>query len=360
MADIKRKVARAAAVLAVALGAGHVVQNMSKTQPPVRVARTESLPEPKAIQTVSATDTLPSAMPQPKPAVVEQIAVVAPVPPPKEKIPAPIVMAAAGATAPLDPRAVPKDAQTPSLPMTSLVEAPKTAPVLPVPKLADACEVTLDLIAEADAMIGLTLQAPCHANERVVVKHAGLAVSGLTTANGALFTGIPAFEKWATIEVFFADGQSAKAQIEVPEVAQLHRFGVQWQADDAFQVHAFENGSGYDGPGHISGADPHRASVGGPSTGGFLTLLGDSTSANPLLAEVYTYPADPTAKPEVIVEAAVTEATCGRELLGETLNVIGGAVYVTDLTLAMPDCTAVGDYMVLKNLVLDLNIAAAE
>ena len=94
-------------------------------------------------------------------------------------------------------------------------------------------------------------------------------------------------------------------------------------------------------------------------TGGFLTLLGDSTAKNPLLAEVYTYPADPAAKPEIIVESAVTDATCGRELLGETLNAIGGQVFVTELTLAMPDCSGIGDFMVLKNLVLDLNIAAA-
>ena len=208
-------------------------------------------------------------------------------------------------------------------------------------------------------MIGLTLLAPCHANERVVVKHAGLAVSAMTTANGALFTGIPAFETSATIEVVFADGQTANSIIEMPEVAQLRRFGVQWQADDAFQVHAFENGAGYGDAGHVSGADPHRPVAGLPSSGGYLTLLGDSTAPNPLLAEIYTYPAGPNTKADVVVESAVTDATCGRELLAETLNGIGGAVYVTDLTLAMPDCGAIGDYMVLKDLVLDLNIAAA-
>ena len=39
-----------------------------------------------------------------------------------------------------------------------------------------------------------------------------------------------------------------------------------------------------------------------------------------MLAEVYTFPADAKAKPEVVIEAAVTETTCGRELLGETLS----------------------------------------
>jgi hypothetical protein len=96
------------------------------------------------------------------------------------------------------------------------------------------------------------------------------------------------------------------------------------------------------------------------ATGGFLSLLGDAATDNPLLAEVYTFPADPAAKPEVVVEAAVTDKTCARELLAETLSSSSssGSVFVTDLTLAMPDCDAVGDYLVLKNLFLDLNMAS--
>ncbi len=59
-----------------------------------------------------------------------------------------------------------------------------------------------------------------------------------------------------------------------------------------------------------------------------------------------------------MVEAAVTDLTCGRELLGETLTSVGGAVMVNDLTVAMPDCDATGDILVLKNLVPDMKIAS--
>ena len=355
MIDIKRKITRAVAVLAVALGAGHLVQNMSKSEAPARVARTEVLPEPKAIETVAATDVRPDPV-LPKPAMTAQIVSDAAKPPIAEPAPAPIVLAATGATE-TTPDAVPLPKLVPA-PVVPLVAAPQIA--FPAPQLADGCAIALDLMAEPNAMIGIMLQAPCHVNERVVVKHAGLAVSAMTTANGALFTAIPAFESAATIDVLFADGKTATAMVAMPDVAQLRRFGVQWQAEDAFQVHAFEYGAGYGQAGHVSGADPHRPVAGLPSSGGFLTLLGDSTAKNPLLAEIYTFPADPNAKAEVVVESAVTEATCGRELLAETLNTVGGKVFVAELTLAMPDCTAVGDYMVLKNLVLDLNIAAAE
>lgn len=360
MVDLKRKVARAVAVLAVAFGAGHLVQNMSKTEVPARVARTAVLPEPTAIQTVSATDTAPLPAVLPKPSMVAAATVV-PAAPAAKMADAPIVLAATGATESAEPAPIP-ELKLPSAPLVAAPLAkPETVPAPSAPAmLADACAITLDLMVEANAMIGITLQAPCRPNQDVVLKHAGLAVSGKTTANGGLFTGIPALATNATIEVLFADGKSATAEISVPEVAQLRRFGVQWQANDAFQVHGFEGGSGYDGPGHISAANPHRPSGAATSSNGFLTLLGDASAKTPQLAEIFTFPSGAGAAAEVVVESEVTSDTCGRELLGETLNSVGGKAYVADLTLAMPDCSAIGDYMVLKNLVLDLNIAAAE
>lgn len=357
MAESKNRIIRVLAVLMVAAAAGFVMQNMQKAKEPPALARTQVGDEPKAIENLAAgAETAPAVAKSAEVKPAQVVPVVEPAAPqPVAPPPAPIVMAAAEASLPAAP-SMPE--AKPMLPTTSPLPAattPKPAPMA----ASDGCAITLDLIPEANAMIGLTLLAPCHANERVVLKHGGLAISALTTANGALFTGIPALEKTALIDVLFADGQSFGASIEMPEVADLRRFAVQWQADDAFQLNAFENGAGYNEPGHISGTDPHLPAAGAPAKGGFLTLLGDSTTENPLLAEVYTFPADADAKPEVVVEAAVTESTCGRELLGETLSSVAGKVQVTDLTVAMPECDAVGDYLVLKNLVPDLNIASA-
>jgi hypothetical protein len=345
MADNKSRAIRVVSILLVAVGAGFVMQNMQRAQTGQQ-ALTEVAQEPKAIENLAAGSEAALVVPDTKPV----LAVVQPAPMPVTKpAPAPAVMAAAEATEPTPPPVV---AAAPPLPVTTL-EAPIQAEV------ADACAITLDLMPDANAMIGLTLLAPCHINERVVIKHAGLAVSGLTTANGALFTGIPAMEPQALIEVLFSDGDTFDATIEMPEVADLRRFAVQWQANDAFQLHAFELGAAYGDAGHVSGADPHRPAAGAPAKGGFLTLLGDSTTETPMLAEVYTFPADAASLPEVVIEAAVTDSTCGRELLGETISSTGGLVEKTDLTVAMPECDAVGGYLVLKNLVSDLNVASA-
>ena len=84
--------------------------------------------------------------------------------------------------------------------------------------------------------------------------------------------------------------------------------------------------------------------------------LGDPAASLPMMAEVYTWPAGVAVVP--VIEAEVTEATCGRELMGETLMSDRGAVTATDLTLAMPGCEAVGDILVLNNLVPETTLAA--
>ncbi len=257
--------------------------------------------------------------------------------------------------------ALPEQDVTPPL----LAAAPVTLPppmAAPAPQMqpdaetiaetAIDCTRQLDLIAQPGAIIGLTLLSPCNPDERIVLRHAGLAVTGQTTASGAFFATLPALTTVSEVQILFSTGETASASIAMPDAAGLRRFGVQWQAADAFQLNAFENGAGYDQPGHIS-----AAFTGTPGSGAFLTILGDSSTDLPLLAEVYTFGADP--KADIVIEAAITAGTCGREMLGETVEVTDGQVKITDLILAMPDCDAVGDILVLKNPDQNTKLAAA-
>lgn len=333
----RKRLARVVAVIAVALAAGHLVQSMGNKRPPQQ-AKVET-PEARPIVTLAGEPnqivTL-AAGPQ-----EVAVATLAPVPPLPDAAMVPLTAAAPAA---------------PELPLAD--PAPSKALVEAVPA-ADPCPVTLELTAEPGAMIGILLLSPCHPSERVVLRHAGLAVTGQTTATGSLFTALPALEVAASVEVMFPTGEKVAAGISVPDLARLRRFGVQWQADDAFQINAFEGGARYGEPGHVSAAKPNATPIGmDPGTGGFLSLLGDPTTELPLLAEIYTFPVTDSA--DVVIEVAVTPATCGRELLGETLASVAGRVEVTDLTLAMPECDAIGDFLVLNNLVPDMKIAAAD
>jgi hypothetical protein len=77
---------------------------------------------------------------------------------------------------------------------------------------------------------------------------------------------------------------------------------------------------------------------------------------------VYSFPTG-TAKRggeiALTVEAEVTEANCNTSVAAQTLEIRDAAgLRVRDLTLEMPQCDTTGDFLVLKNLVEDLTIAA--
>lgn len=322
--ELKRRISLAVMLVAVGLAAGHLVQNRAARQ--AEQARMDSTP-------------------------------------PDAEKPEEIVQLSAGK--PDTPILAPAPAPLPPVPPQAMAPAPAEAPPPPSPesKAETACVKTLELVQQPAAMIGLALDASCHPGERVVLRHGGLAVTAKTSSLGTLFVTIPAMNRTGEVSVLFSDGTTAEAAIPVPELAGVRRFAVQWMAEDAFQIHAFEGGADYGMPGHVSAADPHRPGpqkpgLGDPAKGGFLTLMGDDDVTLPMLAEVYTFPLDANAQVDLVVEAAVTEQTCGRELLGETLASVGGDVLVTDLNVAMPGCDAEGDILVLKNLVPDLKIAA--
>ena len=210
-----------------------------------------------------------------------------------------------------------------------------------------ACILRIDMAAQPMALVGAALFAPCHPNERVVILHEGLAITALTSDSGSLFFSLPALAQDAHVTVLFAGGDRAEAALKVPEAAEYQRFVVQWQGDDAFQLHALENGADLGTPGDISALNAQLPVPDAAPGLGFLLVLGDPTVDFPLLAEVYTFPIRPT-DVRLVVEAAVTRQTCGREILGETLAFNGTGVVATDLTMAMPDCTGIGDRLVMQ------------
>lgn len=208
-----------------------------------------------------------------------------------------------------------------------------------------ACaDPALALESSARGMMKLTLAAPCFANERVTVAHGGLVVAMATDAAGDLSMMLPAFSATARVDVRFATGDTVSATQAVGGLEALARVGVQWQGAEGLRLHAFENGAGFDMPGHVSATAPRDRTTG---EGGFLTVLGDPTVDHPLMAEVYTAPAG-TVLSEVLVEAPVTDATCGRLVAGQALRMVPGKAAVTEtVSFAMPGCDAVGDSLML-------------
>lgn len=335
--DMKRKITLGAATLAVALGAGHLVQSGRPGAAAVGVADAASV-KPTGITPLAASsepEDLPSTVP-PAPLAASLGST------PQAQVPP----AAAATVAKTAPQAAPAPVSlTPPPPA-----ATKPAPVVQ----ADDCHVTLDVMAAANGMLDLTLLAPCKPGTRVVLRHGGLAVTGRTSTGGALFTALPAMEPDGAVSAMFPDGTIARAAAPV-DLTGIQRFAVQWMADDRFALNAYQGGAAWGALGHV-----HAGARGLPQDkSGWMMPLGDASVDLPMMAEVYTWPAA-TADIAIDIEAPVTETTCDRELLGETLQSQSGRVTRSDITLATPDCSAVGDFLVLNNLLSGTTTAAAD
>jgi hypothetical protein len=399
--ELKRRVARVVAVFAVAIGMGHVVQTLSERNKIEAELAKAAAEEPKAVVPVAAgpqatnvptTIEVPPGVTPVVPATAIADAPAKAVLPatdtanaadPNAKLPttaAPVAtrQATLGALPAQNPPSMAKPlaetlttvspATTPSAPLPSdppKVVATTEPPASIVPKTMepllqpqDDCAREMDLAVISDAIIEITLLAPCNPNERLVVRHDGMAITAKTTATGSAFLQIPALNATGDVRLRFADATEINGAIPVPDMATMRRFAVEWMANDTFELHAFENGAGYGMPGHISATNPGKLPLAAKPEGGYLMILGEAEVVQPMLAEVYTYPQDKTVPTEVSVEAEVSVTTCGREILGEVLSSQGGIATVSDLALAMPDCTALGDVLVLNNLVSDLTLAA--
>ncbi len=208
---------------------------------------------------------------------------------------------------------------------------------------ANTCPVSLELLDEGNAMIGGTLLAPCLPDQDLVIAHAGMVFSAKTLSTGALFFSLPALKTDGQVDIRFSDGQTAAAAVPMPDATAVQRVAVQWPFEDGFTIHAFEDGAAFGAQGHIWQDTPNLPAAGASPKGGFVQLLGDEAVAMPLMAQVFTY--DAATPTEVLFEAAVTETNCAGEMMGDVLFAKGGAVEKSEITVAMPPCDALGEYV---------------
>lgn len=248
----------------------------------------------------------------------------------------------------------------------------QTASVLPTGLsgvVADAalpvvgCDIAIDAKAGPLASVKLSVSAPCSRNERLTVHHNGMMFTETTDDAGKLGITIPALAKHAVFIVEFSNGEGAVAVADVPQLDEFDRIALQWAGNGGFQVHAREFGAAYGEKGHVWSGSAHlEGAETDLTTGGYVMRLGDAATLAPKLAEVYTFPSRRALKSGSVVlsvETEVTQANCGRDISAQTLELRGAeSLHTRDLVLAMPDCSQIGDFLVLNNLVADLMIAS--
>ncbi len=223
------------------------------------------------------------------------------------------------------------------------------------------CVSDLALTVLPAGMVELDVTASCKPNMQVVITHEGLSVSEKIDATGRLKVEIPALVRTGGYVVAFGDGTELSESAIVPEAENFQRVALMWRDKNAMQLHVYEFGAGHGSRGHIWAEQPGVALPITEAKHGFLTQLGNQGVPGARLAEVYSFPTSSHQDPGVIrvnVQAEVTAENCGRQIQAETLQEsFGGRMQTASLTLYVPQCDAVGEFLVLKNLLRDMKIA---
>ncbi|MEP1587380.1 MAG: hypothetical protein ABJR46_05330 [Tateyamaria sp.] len=254
---------------------------------------------------------------------------------------------------------IPSDITNVERTSASITDQPPELDALPE---GQHCEASAHATAIPGALVNLSLNAPCAPNERLTVHHNGMIFTETTDDAGQLSFTVPALTEQAVFIMAFSNGSGAVAQIDVLDIDDFDRTVLQWRGQSGFELHAREFGAGYGDAGHVwSGGDQNIAGLITGETG-LLLRLGDNLSAEPLLAEVYSFRSATSAHVGLVdlsIEAEVTSTNCGLEIEAQSLEKIAnGKMKTHDLTLAVPDCDTIGTFLVLNNLVEDLKVAS--
>lgn len=93
---------------------------------------------------------------------------------------------------------------------------------------AGCAPVILDLTMEGARQVGITLLAPCHAGERVVLDNGGLALVLVASARGDLYLSMPVQAMDSPVSVTFEDGTMAQALLRPVGLDNLEDVAARW------------------------------------------------------------------------------------------------------------------------------------
>lgn len=229
-------------------------------------------------------------------------------------------------------------------------------------ELEISCAADLEATAGPAATVLLEISAPCAIDAVGTLHHQGIIVSVQTNAQGTATLVVPALAQEAVFIMDMPGGFGAAAIVSVPDFDQYDRAVLQWQGDTGLSLHALEFGAGYAEEGHVWAASARNIDAAQSGTGGFLMRLGDVALEGAMIAEVYTYPSGISQRDgtvELSVEAEVLGSNCGRSIAAQSIQISPGEdAQALDLTMTLPDCDAVGEFLVLKNMLRSLTLAS--
>lgn len=210
----------------------------------------------------------------------------------------------------------------------------------------DPCQPILGLSAMPGAMLALSLAAPCNANQRVVIRHAGLAFTAQTDGSGRLSQVLPGLREDALVAAYLEGSQVILGRARVPDAADFTRVALIWDRPAELELRVTR--------GEKLMVGSRRPAESGAEQ---VLVLGTPDAPVPVLASVYSVAMTDLGNAEISAELRITPATCGRTLRLTVLTANRGAVLETERLVPVPLCGTSGNILVLKNLVPALKLA---
>ncbi|AGI70010.1 hypothetical protein OAN307_c46610 [Octadecabacter antarcticus 307] len=229
-------------------------------------------------------------------------------------------------------------------------------------EVAIDCAPSIEATVGAAASVGLAVVAPCYANSPFTIHHQGMMFTAMTDDVGEAELVVPALAEDAVMIAVFDGGDGAVVTATVQDFANFDRVVLQWQGDVSVMLSAYEDDAKFGDDNHIHADNPGDIDRLEMAVGGYLVRLGDGSVSDGLMAEVYTFPTGMMGTaPDVmlVAEAEITSVNCGQELNVQSIQVFpNGDTAALDLTMIMPECDAVGDFLILQNMFEDLTLAS--
>ena len=221
---------------------------------------------------------------------------------------------------------------------TRMGQALSDEPAVP-PFPRRACEISVLAEPAADAMVRVTIDAPCLGGQRFTLRHAGLVFADRLEEDGRFAALVPAFDAAAPFTLSLAGGWQAEVRVQGLVLAGYERAAISWEGAPGLRL--------------VSHAD-------GSARAGFITELGNGDLPDPRLAVVLTLrPDEALRSARFEAEVAIGPENCGKLVAGRALTLSNdGRIGAAALEVAIPKCDGRGGFLLLKNLFRDMKIAS--
>ena len=201
------------------------------------------------------------------------------------------------------------------------------------------------------AMVALDILDPCQAEADLEISHAGFSFAARTDMMGLLTVDLPAFKIPAFVTVRSGDDDAVMAIAGLPDLADYMRVAIAWDGDLGLAFHAFAAGADFGAPGHIWQETPGTVTDMLAGQGGFLTVLGDPHLTPSRQIQIFSIPQAQAKDLSLALDIPINPATCDRPLVAQAMQLTqSGTVDIWPITVTLPGCDAVGDFLVLQNL----------